>query len=70
MSKDTVDNYRNMFESRISAGAVEKLPDSYPSGKPAANIISSWSFDMEGRAKKCVGGILCIFGSRTFVPIS
>ena len=30
-SKDIVDNYRNMFESRISAGAVDKLPDSYAS---------------------------------------
>ena len=26
MSKDTVDNYRAMFESRISAGRTEKLP--------------------------------------------
>ena len=26
ISKDIVDNYRNMFESRISAGATEKLP--------------------------------------------
>ena len=26
ISKDTVDNYRNMFESRISASALEKLP--------------------------------------------
>ena len=26
ISKDTVDNYRTMFESRISAGRVEKLP--------------------------------------------
>ena len=26
MSKDIVDNYRTMFESRISAGATEKLP--------------------------------------------
>ena len=25
ISKDIVDNYRNMFESRISAGAKEKL---------------------------------------------
>ena len=25
-SKDTVDNYRTMFESRISSGGVEKLP--------------------------------------------
>ena len=37
-----------MFESRISAGATEKLPCS-------ENLsISSWSYDMEGHAKKCV----------------
>ena len=47
-SKDIVDNYRAMFESRISAGGTEKLPYS-------ENFrISSWSFDMEGHAKKCV----------------
>ena len=47
-SKDTVDNYRTMFESRISAGEVEKLP--YPQNLR----ISSWSYDMIGHAKKCV----------------
>ena len=48
ISKDTVDNYRTMFESRISAGGTEKLPYS-------ENFrISSWSYDMEGHAKKCV----------------
>ena len=26
ISKDIVDNYRTMFESRISEGATEKLP--------------------------------------------
>ena len=37
-----------MFESRISAGATDKLPCS-------ENLcISSWSHDMEGHAKKCV----------------
>ena len=47
-SKDIVDNDRTMFESRISAGATEKLPCS-------ENLsISSWSYDMEGLAKKCV----------------
>ena len=47
-SKDTVDNYRTMFESRISAGGLEKLPFSQ-------NIrISSSSCDMVGHAKKCV----------------
>ena len=48
--KDIVDNYRNMFESRISAWAIEKLPSIE---KPDANI-SSWSYDVEGHAKKCV----------------
>ena len=48
ISKDIVDNYRTMFESRISAGRVEKLPSSQ-------NLrISSWSYDMAGHAKKCV----------------
>ena len=50
MSKDTVENYRDMFESRISAGATEKLPCS---GRRDSNI-STWSCDLEGRAKKCV----------------
>ena len=48
ISKDFFVNYRTMFESRISAGATEKLPYS-------ENLrISSWSSDMEGHAKKCV----------------
>ena len=37
-----------MFESRISAERAEKLP------KPQKLRISSWSYDMEGHAKKCV----------------
>ena len=48
ISKDIVDNYRTMFESRISAGGVEKLPF------PQHLRISSWSYDMVGHAKKCV----------------
>ena len=48
ISKDIVDTYRTMFESRISAGGVEKLPF------PQHLRISSWSCDMEGHAKKCV----------------
>ena len=48
ISKDIVDNNRAMFESRNSAGATEKLPCS-------ENLsISSWSYDMEGHAKKYV----------------
>ena len=45
-----MDNYRNMFESRNSAGTKEKVPCS---GKSGADI-SSWSHDMERHAKKCV----------------
>ena len=48
VSKDIVDNDRTMFESRISAGETEKLPYSENFS------ISSWSYDMEGHAKKCV----------------
>ena len=54
ISKDTVDNYRSMFESRISAGAMEKVPETKATEKPDAETISSWSYDMEGHAKKCV----------------
>ena len=39
-------NYRDMFESRISAGAKEKLP-TWASGKPDTEIISSRSYDVE-----------------------
>ena len=49
-SKVIVDNCRNMFVSRISAGANEKL---LCAGKLDADI-SSWSYDMEGQARKCV----------------
>ena len=58
ISKDIADNYRAMFESRISAGATEKLPCS-------ENLrISSWSHDMEGHAKKCVERY-CALANRT-----
>ena len=51
-SKDTVDNYRTMFESRISAGGLEKLPF------PQNLRISSWSYDMSGQCKEVCGTIL------------
>ena len=58
ISKDIVDNHRTMFESRISAGATEKLPCS-------ENLcISSWFHDMEGHAKKCVERF-CELANRT-----
>ena len=46
--KDIVDNYSAMFDSRISAVRVEKLPF------PQNLRISSWFYDMAGHAKKCV----------------
>ena len=58
--KDIVDNHRSMVESRISAGAIEKLPST---GKLDADI-SSWSYDMEGHAKKCVD-IYCELANKT-----
>ena len=42
IGKDIVDNSRSMFESRISAGATEKLPERKATGKPDAEKISSW----------------------------
>ena len=41
------------FESRTSAGAKDKLP-TRASGKLDVETISSWSYDMEGHAKKRV----------------
>ena len=57
---DIVDNYRNMFASKISAGGIEKLPCSE---EYEANI-SSWSYDMDGHAKKCVERY-CEVGNKT-----
>ena len=42
-----MDNYRSIFESRISAGAMEKL---LVFGKSDADL-SSWSYDTGGHAK-------------------
>ena len=38
MSKDIADSCRDMFKSRISAGATEKLP--IGSGKPGIDVSS------------------------------
>ena len=48
ISKDIVDNYRAMFESRISAGE----PQSFHTLR--IFVFATWSYDMEGHAKKCV----------------
>ena len=53
ISNDIVANYREMFESRISAGAKWKLSTG-ASGKPDAETVSSWSYDKEGHTKKCM----------------
>ena len=49
-----MDNYKSMYGSKISLGESEKLREPKASGKPEPNIISTWSYDMEGHAKKCV----------------
>ena len=51
-SNDIVASYRDVFESRISVEAKEKLP-TRASGKTDAETTSSWSHD-KGHAKKCV----------------
>ena len=52
ISKVFVDNYRTMFESRISAVATEKKTCS-------ENLrISSWSCDMEGHCQELCGAVL------------
>ena len=45
-----IESTEKMFESRISAGATEKLPGWE---KPHAKTVA-WSYDLEGHAKKCV----------------
>ena len=53
-----------MFESRISAGVTEKLPESENNG---ANV-TAWSYDMEGH-KEMRGNVLriCPQNNRTSV---
>ena len=63
ISNDTVTKYRDMFEARISAGAREKLPEE-ASVKPDAEIISSWSCEMEGHARKCLERY-CVLANKT-----
>ena len=49
-SKDIVEHHRNMFDCKLSARVKEWLSCS---GKFDSNI-GTWSYDMEGHAKKCV----------------
>ena len=48
ISKDIVDSYRTMFESRISRGRSREITI------PSKFSYFSWSYDMEGHAKKCL----------------
>ena len=58
ISRDIVDKYRDIFESRICAEGTEKLPCT-------ENMrISSWSCEIEGHAKKCVERY-CEFANET-----
>ena len=50
VSENIIDQYRDMFESRISAGATEKLPGCEKSHTKTV----AWSCDMKGHARKCV----------------
>ena len=43
-----IEQYKKMFESRISAGATEKI------AREPRSKVSAWSCDMEGHARKCV----------------
>ena len=45
-----IEQYKEMFESRISAGATEKIQGWE---KPHAETVA-WSYDMEGHAQKGV----------------
>ena len=47
-NENITDEYRKMFESRTSAGAIEKLPGLEK--LPAKTVAQS--YDMEGHAKK------------------
>ena len=49
-NKKIIGQHNKMFESRISAGATEKLPGW---DKPRTKT-SAWLYDMEGHARKCV----------------
>ena len=52
ISKNIVDNYMSMFESRISVGVVENYQKLKLQRNLMPETISSWSHDMEGHAQK------------------
>ena len=51
-NEDISEQYKEMFDSRVSAGATEK---NYQDGTNNTQKKGSiWSYDMKGHAKKCV----------------
>ena len=58
ISKDNVDNFKSMFESRISAGATEKLPST---GKLEANKHFILVLYVERSCEEMRGKILRVF---------
>ena len=53
-TRNIIEEYKEMFESRISAGATKNFPGWE---KPHAKTVA-WSYDMEGHSKKVRGKIL------------
>ena len=51
-----IEQHNKMFESRISAGAIDKIPG----WNKLRAKYSAWSCDMEGHARKCVERLLRI----------
>ena len=51
VKESTIDQYRDMFESRISVTVTEKLPQWE---KNLTQRTVAWSHDMEGHAQRCV----------------
>ena len=49
-NENTIERYTKMFESRISARTIDKLPGWQ---NTHAQTVA-WSYDMEGHARKCV----------------
>ena len=49
-NENIIEEYKKMFESRIAAGATEKIPGWE---KPDTKTVA-WFYDLEGDTKKCV----------------
>ena len=62
-NETVIDEYRDMFESRISAGPTEKITGW---DKPHAKMVA-WSHDMEGHAQECVEGFCELANEKTAI---